>query len=97
MDKRLRVSLFGAFQVSLDGDIVLGFKSQKVRGLLAYLATEAERAHSRDTLACLLWPDWPDNEARKNLRYALYNLRTVIQDTRANPPYLLIQRDTIRF
>jgi WD40 repeat protein/serine/threonine protein kinase len=94
---RLSISLLGAIQVSLDGEPVVGFNSNKVRALLAYLVTEAERPHQRDKLAALLWPETSSREARNNLRYALSNLRGVIQDRLAEPPFLLISRETIQF
>ena len=100
---RLSLSLLGPFEARLDGELVAGFESDKVRALLAYLAVESDRPHRRETLAGLLWPDWPDRAARKNLSGALYNLRTAIGDRRAigdraaTPPFLLIDRETIRF
>ena len=93
----LSLSCLGPFHVMLDGQPVTGFKSNKVRGLLAYLAVESERPHHREVLAGLFWPDWPDSEALSNLRYALSNLRRVIGDRTAEPPYLLITRDTLQF
>jgi DNA-binding SARP family transcriptional activator/tetratricopeptide (TPR) repeat protein len=83
--------------VTLDGQAVTGFKSNKERALLAYLAVQADRPHRREVLAGLLWPDWPDREALGNLRYALSNLRQVIADRTAEPPFLLITRDTLQF
>lgn len=93
----LSITLFGPFRACLNGKEIIGFKSQRVRALLAYLAAEAERAHSRDTLAALLWPDWSDQEARNHLRYALYNLRQVIRDDQAAAPHVLISRNVIQF
>jgi DNA-binding SARP family transcriptional activator len=93
----LSLSLLGPFQVALDGRPVTDFKSVKVRALLAYLAVEADRPHSRDVLAGLLWPDWPDREALSNLRYALSDLRRVIGDRTAEPPFLHITRDSLQF
>ena len=93
----LSLSCLGPFHVMLEGQPVTGFKSNKVRGLLAYLTVESERPHHREVLAGLLWPDWPDSEALSNLRYALSNLRQVIGDRTAEPPYLLITRDTLQF
>jgi DNA-binding SARP family transcriptional activator/predicted ATPase len=93
----LSLSLLGPFQVTRDGQPVTGFKSNKVRALLAYLAVEADRPHRREVLAGLLWPDWPDRDALSNLRYALANLRRVIGDRTAEPPFLLITRDTLQF
>ena len=93
----LSLSLLGPFQVTLDGQPVTGFRSNKVRALLAYLAVEADRTHRREVLAGLLWPDWPDRDALSNLRYALSNLRRVIGDRQAEPSFLLITRDTLQF
>jgi DNA-binding SARP family transcriptional activator/Cdc6-like AAA superfamily ATPase len=93
----LSISLLGSFQVTLDGQPVSGFKSNKVRALLAYLAVEADRPHRRESLAGLFWPNWPDREALSNLRYALSDLRGAIGDRQAEPPFLLITRDSIQF
>lgn len=93
----LSLSLLGPFQVTLAGESVTDFESDKVRALLAYLAVEADRPHRRDSLAGLLWPDWPDRAARTNLRNALANLRRAIGDRDATPPFLLITRETIQF
>ncbi len=99
----LSLSLLGPFQVTLDGQPVRGFKSNKERALLAYLAVEADRPHRREVLAGLLWPEWPDRDALSNLRYALSNLRRVIGDRarppgrEAEPPFLLITRDSLQF
>jgi len=93
----LALSLLGAFQATLDGEPITGFESNKVRALLAYLAVENDRPHSRETLAGLLWSDFPNRDALRNLRLALSNLRQAIGDHRADPPFLLITRDTIQF
>jgi DNA-binding SARP family transcriptional activator len=94
---RLSLCLLGLFQATLGEEPVTGFKSDKVRALLAYLAVEANRPHRRETLAGLLWPEWPDRDALSNLRYTLSNLRLAIGDRDAVPPFLLISRDTIQF
>jgi predicted ATPase/DNA-binding SARP family transcriptional activator len=81
----------------LAGEPITGFESNKVRALLVYLAVEQDRPHRRESLAGLLWPDWPDRAARGNLRHALANLRKAIGDHNAAPPFLLITRETIQF
>jgi len=93
----LAIALLGPFQATLDGQLITTFKSDKVRALLAYLAVEGDRPHARDTLAALLWPDWPEAYARSSLRFALANLRTCIGDSDATPPHLLITRETLQF
>lgn len=100
---RLCMRLFGTYHVTLDGETVSGFASDKVRALLAYLVVEADQPQRREKLAGLLWPDFPDTLAHGNLRAALANLRTVIGDRASMQarseahPYLLISRQTIRF
>lgn len=94
---RLSIHLLGSFHVSLDGIPITAFESNKVRALLAYLAVEADRPHSRDKLAGLLWPDQPDRTARRNLSQALFNLRRAIRDEEAQPPFLHVTRQAIQF
>src|SRR5690606_37487316 len=62
----------------------------------AYLAVEADRPHTRERLAALLWPEQPEQNARQNLRWALNTLRRAIGDADASPPYLLISRETLQ-
>ncbi|MCL7454296.1 MAG: AAA family ATPase, partial [Anaerolineae bacterium] len=94
---RLRIRLFGAYQVTVEEAAVSGFASDKVRALLAYLAIEVDQPQRREKLAGLLWPDYPQASAQANLRTALANLRRVIGDPAATPPYLLISRQTLQF
>jgi DNA-binding SARP family transcriptional activator/predicted ATPase len=100
---RLVIRLLGPFQASLEGELIDGFHSDKVRALLAYLCVEEQGAHRREKLAGLLWPDLPERSARTNLRHALANLRQVIGDCAPSgdqqvaPAFLHITRQTIRF
>ncbi len=94
---RLSLSLLGPFQVTLDGEPVTDFATDKARALLAYLATEAEHPHRREVLAGLLWPDESERKARQNLRQALSHLRQAIGDEDESAPFLLISRQTIQF
>ena len=93
----LTVSVLGEMQVLIDDVPIQSFESDKVRALLAYLVVEADRSHPREALIGLLWPDSPEEAARHNLRQALFNLRLVLGDHMAKPPYLLITRSEIRF
>jgi DNA-binding SARP family transcriptional activator len=94
---RLVISLFGPLRVTLDGEPVTGFESDKVRALLAYLAVETEAPHRREKLAGLLWPDQPEQSARANLRHVLASLRKALGDGAASPPFLDISRRAIQF
>ncbi len=94
---RLSLSLFGSLQASLDGQSIATFEYNKVKALLAYLAVETQQPHSRENLAGLLWPDLPDEVARKNLSQALSNLRQVLGDRGADRPFMLVTHDAIQF
>ena len=94
---RLIIRLLGPVQVTLDGQPVAGFESEKGRALLAYLAAEPERPHQREALAEMLWPGRPEGAARANLRHTLAHLRQVLGDQAADPPFLLRTRHTIQF
>ena len=93
----LSIGVLGSLQVSIANTPITTLESVKVRALLAYLAVEADRSHRRETLVGLLWPDYPEGAARHNLRQALFNLRLILGDHTASPPYLLITRDAIQF
>ena len=93
----LSIYLLGTFQVTLEGQAVTAFATEKVRALLAYLGVEADRPHPRALLAHLLWPNQIERTALHNLRQALVVLRQAIGDRDADPPFLLITRQTIQF
>ena len=93
---QLSLSLLGPFQATLDDHPITGFQSDKVRGLLAYLAVEADRPHRRDKLVGLLWPDWPESSALANLRNALALLRKAIGDRETAHPLLEADRETVQ-
>jgi predicted ATPase/DNA-binding SARP family transcriptional activator len=93
----LSLALLGPLQTTLAGIPLIAFAYDKVRALLIYLAAEADRPHRRDALTGLLWPDLPDATARRNLSQALFNLRQVLGDHSATPPYLQIARESIQF
>lgn len=97
MKQALQICLLGQFSVTRASFPITTFESNKVRALLAYLAVEQGRAHERSALLGLLWPDWPEASARRSLSQALFNLRQALQDHTADPPYLLISRQTLQW
>ncbi|RMD64942.1 hypothetical protein D6833_03650, partial [Candidatus Parcubacteria bacterium] len=92
----LHLSLLGPFYATLDGRPLPGFKSNKVRALLAFLGVERRRPHQRIDLATLLWPNMSDAAALRNLRYALANLRRVLDDAARPSPFLHIDRHAVQ-
>jgi predicted ATPase/DNA-binding SARP family transcriptional activator/Tfp pilus assembly protein PilF len=94
----LHINLLASFQVRINGRSVNDFPTDKARALLAYLVVERQRAHRRETLAHLLWPEQPDQRARQNLRQALSSLRQLLHDgPDTDIPFLLIDRHQVQF
>lgn len=100
---RLALTCFGGFQVTLDHQPAT-FATNPTRALLTYLALETHlanarpttRAHHRETLADLLWPEYLEKAARLNLSQTLARVRRAINDQQADPPFLQINRQTIQ-
>ena len=93
----LSLAFLGQFQITVRGESIAAFESNKVRALLAYLAVESDRPHRRDGLAGLFWPERTERQAHLNLNQALSNLRFAIGDRSAEPPILAISRESIQF
>jgi DNA-binding SARP family transcriptional activator len=93
----LKIYLLGPQKFILNGKPVTGFVSQKAPALLAYLAVNAEWPYSRSALAGMFWPESNEQAALKNLRDILSNLRKVLKNNSASPPYLLISRQSVQF
>lgn len=87
--RRITIRLLGPFEVTIDGATVTTFEYAKVRALLAYLAVEFHRSHSRAEFATLLWADQPERAARVSLSQALMTLRNALGDKTADLPVLL--------
>jgi DNA-binding SARP family transcriptional activator/predicted ATPase len=77
MTTTIDIQLFGIPTLKIKGR-KRKLYSAKVWGLLAYLILEAEKAHSRQKLATLLWGESTDQQARHSLRQALYTLRKTL-------------------
>ncbi len=100
---RLAIACLGEFQVTLDQQPAR-FATNPARALLIFLALETRlaqaqpttRAHHRETLADLLWPEYLEKAARLNLSQTLVRLRRALADQQATPPFLQISRQTIQ-
>jgi predicted ATPase/DNA-binding SARP family transcriptional activator len=93
----LTLNFLGPWQVHRADGEPAGLGYDKVRALLAFLAVENGRAHSREALTALLWPELPQAAARNNLRQVLHTLREGLADRLVDPPYLLTSRASIQF
>ncbi|MFN2132358.1 MAG: tetratricopeptide repeat protein, partial [Anaerolineae bacterium] len=93
---RLTVYLLGPPEIHLDGDPISGLHSDKVRALLFYLAVE-RGLHRRESLAGLLWPDYPERSARTSLSNTLSHLRTALDDRQQSVSFFHVDRQTIQW
>lgn len=93
----LQLALLGGFDLTVAGQAVHHFRSQREIALLAYLAVEAHQPQPRERLASLLWPAKPAAVARQNLRQTLTNLRTQLRAGQQTEPILLAEPTTIQF
>jgi DNA-binding SARP family transcriptional activator/Tfp pilus assembly protein PilF len=71
----LSVRLFGPGILTLNGKSIWPHSTKAV-ALLAFLAAESDRPHTRSKLAGLLWGRASDASSRQSLRQALYSLKT---------------------
>ncbi|MFZ0546463.1 MAG: AAA family ATPase [Candidatus Promineifilaceae bacterium] len=90
----LEIRLFGGFTTWQEGKVVEPFRTQKARALVAYLLLQPGRAHSRASLAELLWPDAPQKRAAHNFRQALTFLRPTL-NREGFPPLLSVTRQSV--
>ena len=89
MELQLHLELLGGARITRGG-VPLHFVTAKAVALLCYLAVTG-RPHSRTSLAALLWGEHAEDDARRNLRVVLTNLRHLVA------PHLLITRETLAF
>ena len=75
---RLEIALLGSLEIKLDGKLIKTDR-RKAIALLAYLAVTG-KAHTRDQLAALLWPDYDHTAAFAYLRRTLWELNNVLGD-----------------
>src|SRR5947209_3413273 len=74
-----RIEMLGGLRAVHPERVITRFRSQKAGSLLAYLAFYPHRAHSRDQLIEILWPEDELDAARNKLRIALSSLRSQLE------------------
>ncbi|MEM7125208.1 MAG: BTAD domain-containing putative transcriptional regulator [Chloroflexota bacterium] len=86
----LKLRLLGSPEVNLDEEPIKGFRSNKARALLYYLAV-TRQPFQRPMLAGLLWGGVEESHARRSLNQTLSNLRQLVGD------HLMIERERVAF
>ena len=74
-----RIELLGDLRVQVGSRTITRFATGRAATLLAYLACYPKRAHPREALAELLWPDADPASSRLSLRVALSSLRRQLE------------------
>ncbi|MCB0179926.1 MAG: AAA family ATPase [Anaerolineae bacterium] len=88
----LRIQLFDSPFIESTGTSLIQFRSLKIEALFYYLAITPGQQHRRTRLASLFWSELPEDKALGNLRYALWNMRQVLDDA-----LFSIDRGTVTF
>jgi DNA-binding SARP family transcriptional activator len=96
-----RIQLLGELRLTFAGQEAPRSLPQKVGGLLGYLACFLHRAHPRDALVDLFWPEGDRESGRTSLRSALPRLRRLFEplpsgEASASSTLLIIDRLTVR-
>jgi DNA-binding SARP family transcriptional activator/lipopolysaccharide biosynthesis regulator YciM len=76
--------LLGGVELKTGSGSAVPIPRKKAQALLAYLACHPGQAQPRDKLATLLWPEMEDQQARANLRKALFVLRSPLSAVRSS-------------
>ena len=72
---RLVIHLLGEAEVSFEGRLLPDLTTPRIQRMLALLALGPGARLRRDRVACQLWPNSTDPQARTNLRKLLHDLR----------------------
>jgi len=94
---QLSIQLLGGLRVHRAEQPITHFRSLKSQALLAYLAVEASRPHTRAAIAGLLWPEQPEAHAQLNLRQSLFRLRKLLENEQTAIPFLQITPNILQF
>ena len=89
MPPRLCLHVLGPPKIELDNK-PLTLERRKAQALLAYLAIESG-GHSRESLSALLWPDYNQSNAFKNLRQILWEIQKTVGEG-----WLIIEREKVQ-
>src|SRR5262249_12028118 len=95
-----RIQLLGELRLTFAGQEVPRSFTRKIGGLLGYLACFLHRAHPRDTLIELFWPEVDRESGRTSLRSALPLLHRLLEPLPQPPsasldPVLIADRQTV--
>ncbi|TAH50753.1 MAG: hypothetical protein EYC68_13030 [Chloroflexota bacterium] len=88
----LQIWLLGQFDVRVGGKRAV-IPTRAAQSLFAFLVLNAGAAQRREKLAGLLFPEMPDENARRNLRHALWRVRKAITSPHGTDPEPLLAEE----
>lgn len=92
-----RVELFSELRVVCGERVVTRLESRKIVALLARLALQPQRVHTREELADLLWPESDRETGLARLRHALSSLRrTLVPTDLTGDGFFIADRQNVR-
>ena len=93
----LALRLMGETEVRLNGKRIRNLSAEKAHALLFFLAVENDRAHRREALAEMFWPEKPEGYGRNNLKQTLSQLRTALGDKKSPEPFIISSNRDLQF
>jgi DNA-binding SARP family transcriptional activator/biotin operon repressor len=93
----LQIRLLGGLLIESEGRILPQIPSRPGRSLFAFLVLNRDRHLSRDLLAGMFWPDMADNQARRRLSQALWQIQTLFSAAGVEDSFLVTTPTAIRF
>jgi predicted ATPase/DNA-binding SARP family transcriptional activator len=96
MDARWTIELFNGLRVSLPGCELIRFPLRRSASLLAYLAYYPHRAHSREILIGMLWPEAEPQSGRNRFNLTLSALRQSLTRPDSGIETILSDRFTVQ-
>jgi predicted ATPase/DNA-binding SARP family transcriptional activator len=95
MDEAVQIRLFGAFAVSVGGEVVPegAWRLRKAKSLVKLLALAPERRVHREQATELLWPERAPEAAANNFHQALYVARRALEGVGAEASAVLPLRE----
>lgn len=91
----LTLKLLGEFALRDESGAALSLPTRKTRGLLGYLAANADRPQPRERLMALLWGNFAEKQARHNLNQALMSLRKLGVSLDSDGEQVTLRGDTM--
>lgn len=93
----LQIRFLGGLLIESDGRNLPRIPSRPGRSLFAFLVLNRDRQLSRDLLAGMFWPDMADNQARRRLSQALWQIQTLFTEAGVAGSHIIATPNTVRF